>query len=279
MSAVVTGVGAPFDGTYTVTGVPTPTTFTYAKTAVNVASTGATGTVTADNDWSSVAYSNGLFAAVSATGTGNRVMTGISLAAQQAAAALAAQQAAAALAAQQAAAALAAQQAAAALAAQQAAAAAEAARIAAEIRAAEVAKAQSELKNILQSGGEPSLDTFKTAGIEGITQKNIEKVINELLTVQEGDQGDITVVKQIVQRVIIVDKLSAPATSKSVQVYDLVAINALSNSNSKKVTITNALKKLNPSRVDTYQKVLAEIAKQEAIIKARAEKLAAIKAK
>ena len=186
----------------------------------------------------------------------------------------------------------------------------------------------------MQSNGKPSLDTYKAAGIEGITQKNVEKVsekiltlpieqrsnpaaiekmitivtffdpltppvvadfvskgigtvtdrtlskvAKELLTVPESQQGDITVIKQIVQRVATVDKLSTPETSKSVQVSDLVAINALSNSNNKKVTITHALKKLDPSSVDTYQKVLAEIAKQEAMIKARAEKSAAIRAK
>jgi len=36
--AVVTGVGAPFDGTYYVTAVPTTTTFRYAKTNANVTS-------------------------------------------------------------------------------------------------------------------------------------------------------------------------------------------------------------------------------------------------
>jgi len=212
--------------------------------------------------------------------------------------------------------------------------AAEAARIAAEIKAAELAKAKSDLKNILQSDGKPSLDTFKAAGIEGITQKNVEKVSEkiltlpveqrsnpvtiekmitvvtffdpqtpptiadfankgigtvtnkivskvaiELLTVPESQQGDVAVIKQLVQRVATVDKLSTPETSKSVQAADLVAINALSNSNTKKVTITSALKKLDPSSIDTFQEVLAEIAKQEAIIKARVEKLAAIKAK
>ena len=214
------------------------------------------------------------------------------------------------------------------------AAALEAARVAAEIKAAEVAKAKSDLKNILQSGGKPSLDIFIAAGIEGITQKNIEKVTekiltlpidqrsnpaaidkmitvvtffdpstppvladfvnkgigtvtnrtlskvaNELLTVPESKQGDLVVIKQIVQRVTTVDKLSTPGTSKNVQASDLVAIGALSKSNPKKITITRALKKLDPRRIDTYQEVLAEIAKQEAIIKARAEKSAAIKAK
>jgi hypothetical protein len=36
--AVITGVGAPFDGTYYVTAVPTTTTFSYSKTATNVTS-------------------------------------------------------------------------------------------------------------------------------------------------------------------------------------------------------------------------------------------------
>jgi len=45
---VVTGVDATFNGTYTITTVPTTTTFTYAKTASNVTSTAATGTVTSE---------------------------------------------------------------------------------------------------------------------------------------------------------------------------------------------------------------------------------------
>jgi uncharacterized repeat protein (TIGR02543 family) len=252
-------------------------------------------------------------------------------AAQDAAAAQAAAALAAAAAAAQQSAVLAAQAAAQAAAME---AAMEAARVAAEIKAAEVAKAKSDLKNTLQSDGKPSLDTFKAAGIEGITQKNLEKVTEkiltlpveqrsnpasiekmitvvtffdpqtppvladfvakgigsvtdrilnkvakELLTVEENQQGDLVVIKQIVQRVATVDKLSTPGTSKSVQASDLVAIGALSKSNPKRITITAALKKLDPSRIDTYQEVLAEIAKQEAIIKARAEKSAAIKAK
>ena len=41
---MVGGVGAPFDGTWTVLAAPTTTTFTYAVTAANVASAAATGT-------------------------------------------------------------------------------------------------------------------------------------------------------------------------------------------------------------------------------------------
>ena len=44
---VVSGVDATFDGTYTITAV-TSTTFSYAKTASNVSSTAATGTVTSN---------------------------------------------------------------------------------------------------------------------------------------------------------------------------------------------------------------------------------------
>ena len=41
---LVTGVGAPFDGVWTITAVPTPTTFTYACTSANVASGAVAGT-------------------------------------------------------------------------------------------------------------------------------------------------------------------------------------------------------------------------------------------
>jgi len=45
MEIVVTGVDATFNGTYTISTVPTTTTFTYAKTATDVPSAAATGSV------------------------------------------------------------------------------------------------------------------------------------------------------------------------------------------------------------------------------------------
>lgn len=49
-SVVIAGVDATFNGTYTIKNVPSSTTFTYDKTATNVVSTVATGTVTASYD-------------------------------------------------------------------------------------------------------------------------------------------------------------------------------------------------------------------------------------
>ncbi len=48
MEITVAGVDATFNGTYTIASVPTTTTLTYAKTASNVTSTPATGTITSD---------------------------------------------------------------------------------------------------------------------------------------------------------------------------------------------------------------------------------------
>jgi len=45
MEIVVSSVGSPFDGTYTITTVPSATTFTYAKVNANVTSAAATGSV------------------------------------------------------------------------------------------------------------------------------------------------------------------------------------------------------------------------------------------
>lgn len=157
--------------------------------------------------------------------------------------------------------------------------AAEATRVAAEIKAAEVAKAKSELKNILQSERKPSVDTFKAAGFEAVTEKIVNMISDELLQIPEAQRGDLNVIKDVILRVATVDKLSTPETAKYIQPADLVAIRALSEDNPKKQTITFALKKLDPSRIDTYKELLAEIAKQETIIKVRAEKIAAVQAR
>ena len=50
----VSGVDATFNGTYTITVVGSTTTFSYAKTATNVASAAATGTVTFTNNYRAI---------------------------------------------------------------------------------------------------------------------------------------------------------------------------------------------------------------------------------
>jgi hypothetical protein len=55
---VITDVGAPFDGTFTITGAPTSTTFTYSKEATNVSSAAVspagTATVTRDRQYAGI---------------------------------------------------------------------------------------------------------------------------------------------------------------------------------------------------------------------------------
>ena len=125
----------------------------------------------------------------------------------------------------------------------------------------------------------PTIEDFKNNGISTVQEKIIDKLADELLLVPENQQGDISVIKKIVVRVQTVDKLSTPETGKTVQPSELIAIGAISPNSSKKIAITSALRKLDPAQVDTYQKVLAAVAMQEAIIKARADRSAAIKAK
>jgi len=150
---------------------------------------------------------------------------------------------------------------------------------AAEIRESLEQRATVELKSILTSNAKPDLATFKAAGFEAVTEKIVNKISDELLQIPEAQRGDLNVIKDVILRVATVDKLSTPETARYIQPADLVAIRALSEDNPKKQTITYALKKLDPTRIDTYKELLAEIAKQEAIIKVRAEKIAAVQAK
>ena len=154
-----------------------------------------------------------------------------------------------------------------------------AAAAALEQRKVEIARATVELQTILTNNAKPDLATFKAAGFEAVTEKIVNKISNELLLVPDDHRGDISVIKDVILRVSTVDRLSTPETAKYIKPADLVAIRALSEDNPKKQTITYALKKLDPSRIDTYKELLAEIAKQEAVIKVRAEKIAAIQAR
>jgi hypothetical protein len=87
---------------------------------------------------------------------------------------------------------------------------AEAARIAAEIKAAEVAKAKSDLRKILQSDGKPSLDIFITAGIEGITQMNVEKVTEKILTLPVEQRSNPASIEKMITVVTFFDPQTPP---------------------------------------------------------------------
>ena len=125
----------------------------------------------------------------------------------------------------------------------------------------------------------PTVEDFELQGFINVKEKFIKKLGVELLLVPLDKQGDFDVITQIIRRVEIVDRLSTPATAKTVRSSMLVEIGAISGVNKKKETITRALQKLPPERIDTFQKVLAEVAKQEAIIKARTDRTAANKSK
>lgn len=67
-SVTVDASNNTFDGSYVITSTPTPTTFTYAKTASDVPSASATGTVVADNyagvnRWNFIQFGNTIVAA------------------------------------------------------------------------------------------------------------------------------------------------------------------------------------------------------------------------
>jgi len=125
----------------------------------------------------------------------------------------------------------------------------------------------------------PTVEDFEVQGFKNVKKKFIKELGVELLLVPLDQQGDTDVIKQIIKRVEIVDMLSTPATAHTVRGAMLVAIGAISRDSTKKETITHELQHLPPERIDTYQKVLLEVAKQEAIIKARADRTAINKLK
>lgn len=125
----------------------------------------------------------------------------------------------------------------------------------------------------------PTVEDFEVQGFNNVKKKFIKELGVELLLVPLDQQGDTDVIKEIIKRVEIVDRLSTPATAHTVRASMLVAIGAISGDSTKKETITHELTHLPPERIDTYQKVLLEVAKQEAIIKARADRTAINKLK
>lgn len=123
----------------------------------------------------------------------------------------------------------------------------------------------------------PDLGIYQSYGITGVTTRTLSAVNQALLELPSSLRTDLGAIQSIARKFLIVDLLSNPDTSKSVSVSQLVSIGILSSESKIRTTILIGLKKLPESRINTYEKIQAEVSILELISKSRAERLKAIK--
>lgn len=114
----------------------------------------------------------------------------------------------------------------------------------------------------------PSTTDFRALGFPRVTENLIPKILKELTTVPTDLQGEKKAMDQVIQRVMVIDKLSNPETVLRVSTTELVNIGVISATIKNRQRIVNALKSLPADQVDSFEKVKAAVAKLAADIQA-----------
>jgi len=125
----------------------------------------------------------------------------------------------------------------------------------------------------------PTVDTYNLYGFPGMSARILSIVNDSILLIPSTKKTDLSVIRAIVLKYATVDQISNPLTKKSVTADQLVRIGLISTDNKNKTTILNALKRAPSTQIDTYEKLQKAISAEMAVIKARADRLAAIKQK
>ena len=158
--------------------------------------------------------------------------------------------------------------------------AAQAAAIEAErVRQAAIAAAQVVLQGLLKGDKPGTMAQYKEADFTVSSEAALARVNAALLKLP----ADLRVKNEEIAKVVkienLVDQISTTATQKKVTVTQLISTGFLAKENNNKSILTYLLKNRDASTLGSKENIAAAIAEETEAIKARAARLAAIKAK
>lgn len=148
--------------------------------------------------------------------------------------------------------------------------------LAAEKRQQAIAIARSEIRKLLASGKQLTVDQLLQADFAGVTAKNVGLVNADISKLPEADRTDIEQIEKVVLKFATVDKV---AEGKVFYPADLIEVGLIPQDSKIKSSITSALKKLPASSLDSFEKIQAEVAAVEKKLADRKARLVAILAK
>jgi hypothetical protein len=150
-----------------------------------------------------------------------------------------------------------------------------AAALAAEVvkREAEKKTARSEIENKFKNSENVDLQTFTTAGIAGVNERNFKAIQAEIQSLPQESRGDITQVIKIARKFEVVDLLASETVS-NVSSNVLVEVGLIPVESKNKSTLTNVVRKLPQESRNSYEDVKAAINSAIAEIQNRKDRLA-----
>ncbi len=125
----------------------------------------------------------------------------------------------------------------------------------------------------------PTVSIYNSYGIYGMNERILASVNQVILSLPSTQKTDLSIIKGIVLQYATVEQISNPTTRKYVTADQLIKIGLLSADSKNKTSILNALKKAPIVEINTYAKLQKFVSSEMAVIKARVERLAAIKNK
>lgn len=148
--------------------------------------------------------------------------------------------------------------------------------VAAEKRRKEIIAAKSEIKNALASGLPLTANQLLKADFDGVTEKNISLINNDITKLPEKGKTDIRLIEKIVFKYATVDKI---ANGRRVYSADLINAGLIPEDSKNKAAIIAELKRLPEVAVDSYEEIQEVIALHEKSVSERKNRLAAILAR
>jgi hypothetical protein len=150
-----------------------------------------------------------------------------------------------------------------------------AAALAAEVvkREAEKKTARSEIENKFKNSENVDLQTFTTAGIAGVNERNFKAIQAEIQSLPQESRGDITQVIKIARKFEVVDLLASETVS-NVSSNVLVEVGLIPVESKNKSTLTHVVRKLPQESRNSYGAVKEAINSAIAEIEKKKDRLA-----
>ena len=153
---------------------------------------------------------------------------------------------------------------------------------AAAAKAAAVAKAQITLVDTFKANKPATLSDMSSSDFAISQQATVDRINKTVLDLQAKNPGiavSIATIKDIVAKESIVEKISTAVTQGNVQTTQLVKAGLIDSTNSVKSSVMNALKTMDPTSLNTLDKLKAAIAAQTKVAQDRYARTRAIVAK
>jgi hypothetical protein len=131
------------------------------------------------------------------------------------------------------------------------------------------AKCLADLLRTLEDRQEPTLSNYQCADIDGVQESNLKPINGKVLSLSDDARGDLAKINAAIKKIVVVEKLSNPDTSRLINPADLVGIGLLAAGDPNRSSITVEIRKLPSPDIDTYEEVQTAIANQKLIYENR----------